>query len=146
MKQKLLTSICTGLLLWTMSVMMAYADTIITFSVNMATNLANGTFNPPPPAGTGSDAIYVNGTFFGWAGNGLQLVQEGKRAIWTNSYDDSADANGHVVSYRFRLASALLGTSYESTASWDNRAWKLPTNSGASLVLPTPYYCDAGPG
>jgi hypothetical protein len=146
MKRKVLTSVCAGLLLWAAAIMTAQADTIITFSVNMATNLANGTFNPPPPAGTGSDAIYANGTFFGWAGNGLQLVQEGSGTIWTNSYDDTSDANGHVVSYRFRLASALLGTGYESTASWDNRAWKLPTNSGVSLVLPTPFYGDVGPG
>ena len=146
MKRNLLTSVCAGLLLWTSGIMTARADTIITFSVNMATNLANGTFNPPPPAGTGTDAVYVNGTFYAWSGNGLQLVQEGNSTIWTNSYDDTADANGRVVSYRFRLASASIGTSYESTASWDNRAWKLPTSSGASLVLPTPYYGDVGPG
>ncbi len=146
MKRNLLTSVCAVLLLWAAGSMSAQADTIITFSVNMATNLANGTFNPPPPAGTGNDAVYVNGTFYGWSGNGLQLVQEGSSTIWTNSYDDTSDANGHVVSYRFRLASASAGTNYESTASWDNRGWKLPTNSGAGLVLPTPYYGDVGPG
>jgi hypothetical protein len=146
MKRNLLTSVCVGLLLWATGIATAHADTFITFSVNMATNLADGTFNPPPPAGTGNDAVYVNGTFYGWSGNGLQLVQEGGSTIWTNSYDDTSDANGAVVDYRFRLASASAGTNYESTASWDNRAWKLPTTSGASLALPAPYYNDVGPG
>lgn len=117
------------------------SSTIIFFSVNMATNLANGSFNPPPPAGTGSDAAYVNGTFYGWSGSGLQLVQEGNTTIWTNSFNDTGDQNGNVVSYRFDIN----GT-YESTASWDNRGAILPATSGASLNLPTPYYGDVGPG
>jgi len=117
------------------------SSTIISFSVNMATNLANGSFNPPPPAGTGTDAAYVNGTFYGWSGAGLQLVQEGSSTIWTNSFNDTGDANGKVVSYRFNINGA-----YESTASWDNRAAQLPATSGASLLLPTPYYGDVGPG
>jgi hypothetical protein len=61
--------------------------------------------------------------------------------VYTNSYDDTSDANGHVVSYRFRIDG-----NYESTASWDNRAAQLPGTSGTSLVLPTPYYGDVGPG
>jgi hypothetical protein len=141
MKTNLLTSVCTGLAISAFGIMTAQADTMVTFSVNMATNLANGSFNPPPPAGTGSDAVYVNGTFYAWSGNGLQLVQQGSSTIWTNSYDDTADANGHVVSYRFRI-----NGNYESTASWDNRAAQLPATSGSSLVLPTPFYGDVGPG
>lgn len=117
------------------------ASTFLFFGVNMATNLANGTFNPPAPAGTGTDAVYVNGTFYGWSGAGLELVQEGNTTIWTNSFDDTGDQNGHVVSYRFDI-----NGSYESTASWDNRGATLPATSGASLNLPIPYYGDVGPG
>ncbi len=148
MKRNLLPSVCALLLFCAAGIMTAQADTIITFSLNMATNLANGTFNPPPPAGTGNDAVYVNGTFNGWPSipGGVQLVQEGSSTIWTNSVVDTADANGHVCSYRFGLASASAGTNYESTASWDNRAVKLPTTSGASVAPPTPYYGDVGPG
>ena len=119
------------------------SSTILFFSVNMATNLANGTFNPPAPAGTGTDAVYVNGTFYGWTSNGVQLVQEGSTTIWTNSYNDTDDQNGHVVSYRFNINGS---GNYESTASWDNRAAELPATSGASVNLPTPYYGDVGPG
>jgi hypothetical protein len=117
------------------------ASTILFFSVNMATNLANGSFNPPAPAGTGTDAVYANGTFYGWSGDGLQLVQEGNTTIWTNSFNDTSDQNGYVVDYRYDINGA-----FESTASWDNRAALLPATSGASVNLPTPYYGDVGPG
>ncbi len=117
------------------------SSTIIFFGVNMATNLANGTFNPPAPAGTGTDGVFANGTFYGWSGSGLQLVQEGNSTIWTNSYNDTSDQNGNVVSYRFDI-----NGNYETTASWDNRGAELPSTSGASLNLPAPYYGDVGPG
>ena len=117
------------------------SSTIITFSVDMATNLANGSFNPPPPAGTGTDVVYVFGTFNGWSGPGLPLVQAGSSTVYTNSYNDTSDANGMVVNYRFNI-----NGNNESTACWDNRAAHLPATSGASLVLPTPYYGDVGPG
>ena len=136
----------SGWLLGMAGLITSQADTILTFSVNMATNLANGSFNPPEAGNGGSDSVYVNGTFYGWSGNGLQLVQQGNSTIYTNSYDDTADANGRCVSYRFRLVSATAGTGYESTASWDNRAAQLPATSGTSLLLPTPYYGDVGPG
>ena len=144
MKTKLIKyALLSGLLLCGSGIMTARAaSTIITFSVDMATNLANGTFNPPPPAGTGTDSVYVNGTFYGWSGLGLQLVQEGSSTVWTNSFNDTSDANGGVVSYRFQRNTG----GYESTASWDNRGAQLPSTSGASLVLPTPYYGDVGPG
>lgn len=119
----------------------ARASTILVFSINMATNLANGSFNPPAPAGTGTDAVFVNGTFFGWSGSGVQLVQEGNTTIWTNSYNDTSDQNGDVSSYRFNV-----NGSYETTATYDNRAAELPSTSGAILNLPTPYYGDVGPG
>ena len=134
-------ALLSGLLLATAGITTVQANTIINFSVDMATNLANGSFNPPPPAGSGTDAVYVNGTFFGWSGNGLQLVQVGSSTIYTNSFNDTSDANGHVVSYRFRI-----NGNYESTASWDNRGAQLPVTSGATLDLPTPYYGDVGPG
>jgi hypothetical protein len=115
------------------------ASTTLFFSVNMATNLANGTFNPPAPAGTGTDAVYANGTFFGWSGSGLQLVQEGGTTIWTNSYTDTSDQ--YVVDYRFNINGA-----YETTASYDNRAAILPSISGTAVNLPIPFYGDVGPG
>src|SRR5271168_1356115 len=81
--KKLINAARAGLFLCVLGITSVKASsTILFFSVNMATNLANGTFNPPPAAGTGSDAAYVNGTFYGWSGNGVQLVQEGNTTIW----------------------------------------------------------------
>lgn len=113
------------------------SSTIITFSVDMATKFANGTFNPPAPAGTGTDVVNVYGTFNGWAGPGLQLVQMGSTTIYTNSYNDTGDANGGRMNYRYRI-----NTSDEPTACWDNRTAYLPSVSGAGLVLPTPFFGD----
>jgi hypothetical protein len=140
--KKIINAAGAGLLFCLLGIASAKASsTILFFSVNMATNLANGTFNPPAPAGTGTDAVYANGTFYGWSGSGLQLVQEGNTTIWTNSYNDTSDQNGYVVDYRFDINGA-----YETTASYDNRAAELPLTSGAIVNLPTPYYGDVGPG
>ncbi len=141
MKRNLLTSVWAGLLLCAAGIMTAQASsTIITFSVDMSTNLANGSFNPPPPAGTGTDAVYVFGTFNGWSSPGLQLIQSGSSTVYTNTVNDTSDANGHVVSYRFNINGNL-----EPLSCYDNRAAQLPANSGDSLVLPTPFYGGNGP-
>lgn len=142
MKRNLQTYLWVGLLLGAAGMMTARASsTFITFSVDMSTNLANGSFNPPPPAGTGTDAVYVFGTFNGWSGPGVQLVQAGTSTVYTNSYNDTSDANGKVVNYRFNI-----NGNNEGTANYDNRAAYLPSTSGASLVLPTSFYGDKGPG
>ena len=127
--------------MWAVGITAARANTWITFSVDMATNIANGTFNPAPPDGTGTDAVYVFGTFNGWSSPGVQLVRAGSSTVYTNTVNDVNDANGKVVDYKFNINGSV-----ESTACWDNRAWHLPTQSGSSLVLPTPYYGDVGPG
>ena len=133
------SALLSGLLISATAMNTQGASTLISFSVDMATNLDNGSFNPPPPDGTGSDILAVGGTFNGFGA--LQLFREGTSTVFTNSYNDTSDANGYVVSYKFKV-----NGNYESTASWDNRAANLPATSGASLVLPTPYYGDVGPG
>src|SRR5271170_1267010 len=134
MKWNLPTCVWTVLLLCGAGIMTAQAaaSTILTFSVDMATNVADGTFNPPPG---GSDVVSVFGTFNGYASPGLVLVQEGSSTIYTNSYNDTNDANGTTVAYRF-----LIDGNVEPLSCYDNRAWYLPATSGASLVLPTPFY------
>jgi hypothetical protein len=140
MKRNFLTSVCAVFLLWATGMTVRAANsTILVFSVNMATNLANGSFNPPPPVGTGTDVVTVNGSFNGFAE--LPLVQEGSSTIWTNTANDTGDANGDVVSYKF-----TINGNYETTASYDNRAAYLPSTYGAIVNLPTPYYGDVGPG
>src|SRR5208282_3728571 len=130
-------ALISGLFLWAAGGLTALASsTLITFSVDMSTNLADGSFNPPPG---GTDTVSVGGTFNGW-GPYVQLFQVGTNAIFTNTVNDTVDANGGNVNFIF---ADTEGT--EGTGSWQNRMAYLPTNSGASLVLPTPYFNDIGP-
>jgi len=137
MKRKLLTCVWAGLLLCAAGIMTAQAQSTLIFSVDMSTNLANGSFNPPPPAGTGTDVVDVRGAFNGWAP--LPLVQKGTSTVWTNGATDSA--NGVTFDYKF-----YLNGNGETTACQDNRTALLPSTSGATLVLPTHYFDDVGPG
>lgn len=137
MKRNLPTSVWAGLMLCAAGIMTAQAQTTLNFSVDMSTNLANGSFNPPPPAGTGTDVVDVRGAFNGWAA--LPLVQQGTSTVWTNSAIDSA--NGVTFDYKF-----YLDGNGETTACYDNRTAMLPATPGATLSLPTHYYSDIGPG
>lgn len=109
------------------------SSTFVTFSVDMGTNIANGTFTP------GADTVAVAGSFNNWSQ--LGLVQEGSSTIYTNTVNDTADANGAVLGYKFYASNTSGG---ETTADYNNRAAVLPTTSGASLILPTPFYGDDG--
>jgi hypothetical protein len=149
MKRNLLTSVWAGLMLGAAGIMTAQASsTLITFSVDESSNLVNGTFNPSAPAnvggtpygGTGTNQVYARGTFNGW-GAYLPLVQAGSGPVYTNTVDDTSDANGGNLSYIYH--DDVNGD--EGPADWANRTAYLPTNSGASLVLPTPFFNDIGP-
>ena len=137
MKRNLLTCVWAWLLLCAAGIMTAQASSTLIFSVDMSTNLANGSFNPPPPAGTGTDVVDVRGAFNGWAP--YPLIQQGTSTVWTNSAIDTA--NGVTFDYKF-----YLNGNGETTACKDNRTAWLPATSGASLVLPTHYFGDVGPG
>lgn len=124
----------TGILLGMASIISTRAaSTFVTFSVDMGTNIANGTFTP------GTDTVSVHGTFNGW-GSGTNLVQSGSSTVYTNTLNDTTDANGNTVQYKF----VIDANTYESPASGQNRIALLPATSGASLVLPTPFFSDDG--
>ncbi len=152
MKRKLLTCIWAGLLLCAAGIMTAQAqNTFITFSVDEATNIANGTFNPPTPAniggnsygGTGSDIVAVRGTFDGWAYPGLQLVQAGNTAVYTNTTDDTSAQDQSDGNVNFIYDDTQNGG--EAPGDYQNRMAYLPPGNNASLVLPTAYFNDIGP-
>lgn len=141
MKRNLLTCVWAGLLLCAAGIMTAQAqNTFITFSVDEATNLANGSFNPPPG---GSDTVNVRGTFDGWAYPGLQLVQVGSSTVYTNTTDDTSAQDQSDGNVNFIYDDTENGG--ESPGDYQNRMAYLPTNNNASLVLPTPYFDDIGP-
>lgn len=114
------------------------ADTLVTFSVDMSVEIANNRFVP------GTDTVAARGTFNGYGQ--LNLVQEGGGTVYTNTADDSLDANGGQMQYKFWNSDSAEGnTGWESLATGQNRSVLLPTNSGASLNLPTQFYNDLGP-
>ncbi len=140
-------SLLAGVLLGAAGIINAHAisappsGTLITFSVDVGTNIANGTFVP------GTDTILVSGSINGWPGTAstLALVQEGNSSVYTNTFNDTSDINGGVLAYKFVNTHAGYGNgNYESTADFNNRAVVLPTTSGGSLILPTPFLGDDG--
>jgi hypothetical protein len=108
------------------------ASTFITFSVDMSVAIANSSFTP------GTSTIEAHGSFNGWGA--LTLVQQGTSTIYTNTAEDTTDANGSRVDFKY----VINGSNWENPASGANRAAQLPATSGASLVLPTPFFGDAG--
>lgn len=124
-------ALLAGLAVCAAGMMSAQASsTIVTFSVNM-TNDTSFTI--------GTDTVSVNGTFNGYSA--LPLTEMGSTGIFTNTVNDTADANGGELQYKF----VVDGSTWENTASGQNRAALLPATSGASLVLPTAYFSDDGP-
>ena len=116
----------------------AQNSSIVTFSVDMGTNIIIGNFIP------GTDTVSVHGTFNGW-GAGVNLVQEGASTVYTNTVNNTGDVNGHVMDYKFVNSDAAQGNGgYENLASGYNRSAQLPATVGASLVLPTSVFNDAG--
>jgi hypothetical protein len=89
-------SLIVGLLLGAAGIINTHAQSsFVTVSVDMGTNIANGTFNP----GNG-DTVVVVGSFNNWGPSTL-LTQEGGTTIFTNTVDDTYDTNGTAMNYKF---------------------------------------------
>jgi hypothetical protein len=146
-------SLLTGLLFCAATLVTASAQTsnsFVTFSVDLSTNVANGTFNPA------TESVSVRGTFNNWNNSGgpfgdgsVQLTEVGLSApyIYTNTVQDTYDFNGTPVEYKFIIETntgAGYSATYETLNSGYNRNAYLPTVSGATVVLPTPYFSDSG--
>ncbi|MGA9876130.1 MAG: hypothetical protein WBQ21_10000, partial [Solirubrobacteraceae bacterium] len=67
------SALFAGALFCALGIATSRADTLVTFSVDMGTNIANATFVP------GTDTISVHGTFNGW-GTGANLILDGDAA------------------------------------------------------------------
>jgi hypothetical protein len=107
----------------------------VTFQVDMSEQVTNGTFVP------GTDTVSVHGTFNGW-GSGYNLTNNPAGAntnLYSGTLADTGDPDGGVLIYKF----VIDGSSYENTTDGNNRCAQLPAGGG-NLVLPTPFYADAG--
>ncbi len=109
------------------------SNSVITFSVDMSVQIAAATFNPA------TDTVWVQGTFNNWSPL-IQLTQVGSTTVYTNTATDTLEANGGVTRYQY----VIDQNTYEVAADFNLRAAVLPATSGASLVLPTPFFDDAG--
>jgi hypothetical protein len=131
-------ALLTGLSLCAAGIMTAQAqNTLITFSVDESTNIANGSLVP------GVDFVYVEGTFNGWSYPGLQLYQVGNTSVYTNTVDDTAAQDQSDGNVNFIYDDTVNGG--EHGGDYQNRMAYLPPGNNASLILPTPYYDDNGP-
>ncbi len=83
--------------------------------------------------------VWVQGTFNNWSPL-IQLTQLGSTSVYTNTATDTLEANGGVTRYQY----VIDQSTYEVAADFNLRAAVLPATSGASLVLPTPFFDDAG--
>lgn len=112
------------------------SNTVVTFSVDMTVQTTNGTFVP------GTDTAEAHGTFNGWGA--LILTNDPAAAnpnIYSGTITNTTDPNDGVMQYKY----VIDGSNWENPAdNGKNRAAKLPSASGATLVLPTPYFSDAG--
>jgi len=136
MKQKLSKGavsrlLCIGAL--AASTTLAFADTQITFSIDMTSRIGVD-FNPA------TDKVAARGTFNGYGE--FDLVQSNSSNIYTNTFDDVLDTNGAQMQYKYWTT---VG-SWESgnKANGSNRRELLPV-LGGSLVLPVQSYIDSGP-
>lgn len=132
-KQICKCAVLTGVLLG--AIAMASADTHVTFQVDM-TAQTGSVFNP----GSG-DHVYASGTFNGWSASTL-LTNNPSAAntnIYTATVDDTSDANGGAMDYKY-----VINSSYENTLDGNNRCAFLPTTSGSSLTLDLCTFADVG--
>src|ERR1043166_2888141 len=111
------------------------ASTLITFRVDMASQIASNTFIP------GVNTVWVNGSFNGWSTPPITMTRVGTSSIYSNTVNDTTDPNDGRVEFKFITDIST----YENTFDGHNRGARLPASSGGSLDVPTPYFNDAGP-
>jgi hypothetical protein len=117
--------------------------TTLNFQVDMSAQLNNNTFNPPAPQGTGTDGVWVNGTFNGWSG-GVQLSWQ-SGTVWGVTVADADDATPGQVDYKFSDSANWEDPLGASGNGNQNRVSFMPSTSGQTLTLPYCFFSDAGP-
>jgi hypothetical protein len=127
-----------------LSALAAYADTQVTFQIDMTAAISNAQFYP-------GEGVAARGTFDGWGTPGFVLTNNPggvNSNLFSGTYDDTADANGGVMDWQFVIltnGSILSVNGFSVQADADNYCAKLPATSGASLVVPIVFWDDGGP-
>jgi len=128
-------SVIVGLLL--SGAFAAFADTLVTFQVDMSVAIANSTFNPL------TQSVAARGSFSNW--NPLPLTNNPaglNPALYTGT-TNVVGGNGTVMQYKYTIEP---GASYEAVAlgGSHNRLVTLPAGGG-TLSTPVAYYGDTPP-
>ncbi len=132
-------SLCVALLLCTPAVAPA-ASSIVTFSVDMSVQIGLGAFVP------GTDTVSARGTFNNWNTYNLTNDPSGPApTVYSGTVNDTTNPNGGVETYKFYNSHNGQWDDGAVNSTGKNRAARLPATPGASLVLPTVYFGDAGP-
>ena len=128
-----------GLALCSMTIANA-ASTFVTYNVDLSAAITGGGFNPA------TDTVAARGTFNGYGQFFLTNNPGGANPnVYSGTVNDTTDGNGTTLQYKYWVSSAgAPNGGWENTASGQNRCALLPSTSGASLVLPTATYGDAG--
>jgi hypothetical protein len=138
-------AILAGLLFGTAA--SAVAGNVVTFQVDMSSQISAATFDPT------TNHVYVSGTLNGFAStaaisNGLLLTNDpagSNPALYLGTTNDTLDANGSQMAWKFVTdAPNFSGNGgYETTLTGGNRLWVLGTNT--TITLPYTFFNDAGP-
>src|ERR1041385_8757630 len=89
------------------------ANTLLTFRVDMASQVASNTFFP------GVNTVWVNGSFNGWSAPAIMMTRVGTSSIYSNSVNDTTDANDGRVEYKF----------ITDATTFENTLWRGKNNS-----------------
>jgi len=116
----------------------AFANTLVTFQVDMTTQIANAAFDPV------TQTMAVRGSFNGWSGPVALTNNPGGATPAIYSQTVNIATNGIVVAYKYTIEP---GANYETVrlAGGHNRLITLTTTSGASQSAPLVYYGDVPP-
>jgi len=116
------------------------ASSLVTFQVDMSVQVGLGTFVP------GANHVSARGTFNGWGELVLTNNPSGPNTnVYSGTANDASNPNGGVETYKFYNSRNGQWDDGDLNGSNKNRAGRLPSASGGSLVLPVVFFGDAGP-
>jgi len=111
--------------------LVARADTLVTFQVDMTAQVNLGNFS------LATSSVSARGSFNGWGTLVLTNDASGSNPnLFAGTADDTADPNGGTLNYKFY---------YDPGAVWESPASTGGNNRTASLVLPVVYFDDLSP-
>jgi hypothetical protein len=117
------------------------ASSIVTYTVDMSERISSSNFDPAV------NQVQVKGSFDGW-GAGKVLTNDPSGAntnLFFGTITNTTELNGYPTEYKFYNSRDGQWDDGAVNNSGKNRNARLPSLSGASLVLPIVFFGDKGP-